>query len=127
VGEASVYWRVRDNDYAISMRNGHEAVITNAQLANTRWQQALIIGASLMLVVSLLAFGLLLVAIQQRLVEPPRFSVHIGHVYFGAPCPSPAFDCDINLNYYAVWRGQDMPNGRIHFDEVFFTYLKKKR
>jgi len=109
------------------MGNGREAVITNAQPANTRWQQALIIGASLMLVLTLLAFGLLLVAIQQRLVEPPRFSVHIGHVYFGAPCPSPAFDCDINLNYYAVWRGQDMPNGRIHFDEVFFTYLKKKR
>jgi hypothetical protein len=126
VGEASVYWRVRDNDYPISMGNGRKALTTNAQHSNARVQQALVIGMSLMLVVTLLAFGLLVVAIQQRVVEPPRFSLHIGHVYFGAPCPSPAFNCDINLNYYAVWRGQDMPDGRVHFEEVFFTYLPKK-
>ena len=126
MGAASVYWRIRDYDYRIFTGERRKAVLTNAQPANTRWQQALIIGASLMLVLTLLAFGLLLLAIQQRVVELPRFSVHIGNVYFVAPCPPP-FDCDVNLNYYAIWRGHDLPGGSIQFDEVYFTYLPKKR
>lgn len=100
-------------------------MFTNAQDSKARAQQALIIGASILPVVTLLAFALLLVAIQQRVVDPPRFAVHIGRVYFVAPCPPP-YDCDIHLNYYAVWRGQDLPGGNIRFDEVFFTYLPKK-
>jgi hypothetical protein len=102
-------------------------VIAYPQHTNARLQQALIIGASLALVLSLAAFALLAFAIQQRVLQPPAFSVRIGHVQFGAPCPTPAFDCDTSLNYYAIWRGQDLPDGSVQFYEIFFTYLPKKQ
>ena len=102
-------------------------MMENAHLTRDRWGPALVIAASLLVVAALLAVGLLVVAIQQRLVEPPRFALHFGQVYLDAPCPNPAVNCDINLNYYAVWRGQQLPDGRIHYEQVYFTYLQKKR
>ncbi len=100
--------------------------MTNTHLSHSRLGQALIIGASLLLVACLLALAGLVLALQQRALEPPQFAVHVGHVYWVAPCPPP-YDCDVKLNYYAVWRGHDLPNGEIHYDEVFFTYLPQKR
>ena len=98
----------------------------HSQPSISRLAQALIIGASLLLVMLLMAVALLAVAIQERVVELPPFVVHVGHYYLSAPCPAPTLVCDVNLNYYAIWRGQDLPDGRIHFDEMYFTYLKRK-
>lgn len=95
-------------------------------LHRDRWGQALVIAASLLLVLCLLGAGLLVVAIQQRLVEPPRFALHFGQVYLSAPCPAPTLVCDVDLNYYAIWRGQPLPDGRIHYVQIYFTYLQKK-
>ena len=92
----------------------------------SRLAQGLIIGASLLLVTLLLAVALLVVAIQQRVVELPHFVMHVGHYYLTAPCPAPTLVCDVNLNYYAIWSGHDLPDGRIHFDQMYFTYLNKK-
>lgn len=101
-------------------------VISYARPSQSRWPQVLVIAASLMLVLCLSGVGLLVFAIQQRVLDPPEFSVRIGHVQFGGPCPSLAFDCDTRLNYYAIWRGVDRPDGSVHFDELFFVYLPKK-
>jgi len=101
-------------------------VTTNTQSSIPRLAQALIIGAGLLLVTFLLAVTLLVVAVEQRVVELPPFVIHVGHYYVTAPCPAPTLVCDVNLNYYAVWTGHDLPDGRIHFDEVYFTYLKTK-
>ncbi len=87
--------------------------------------QALVIGLCLMLVVCLLASGLLAFALQQQALPLPTFSVKVGKVQFAAPCPQ-AFQCDINQPYYAIWRGDDLPNGTIHFQELYFTWLPKK-
>ena len=100
---------------------------TNTLLRRDRWGQTLVIGASLLLVLFMLGVGALAVAIQQRLVEPPHFALRVGHVYLSAPCPAPTLVCDTGLNYYAVWRGRDLPDGRIHFDQIYYTELPKKR
>ena len=99
---------------------------TNAQLRRDRWVQALVIAASLLLVLFLLGVAALAGAIQQRLMQPPHFVLHVGHLYLTAPCPAATLVCDPEENYYAVWRGYDLPDGRIHFDEVYFTYLHVK-
>jgi len=33
----------------------------------------------------------------------------------------------VDPNYYAVWVGNDQPDGSVRFHEVFFTYLPKRR
>jgi hypothetical protein len=43
------------------------------------------------------------------------------------PLPAPTLICNTGLNDYAIWRSHDLPNGHIHFDEVYFTYLPGKR
>ena len=87
--------------------------------------QALVIGLCLLLVVCLLSAGLLAFAFQQHALPLPTFSVRLGKVQFAAPCPQ-AFQCDINQPYYAIWRGDDQPNGITHFSELYFTWLPKK-
>jgi len=98
----------------------------HARPSNHFWGKALIIGASLLLAACLLGLAGLGLAVQQRALELPRFAVRIGALSVMAPCPPP-YDCDTRLNYYAVWRGRDLPNGDTHYDEVFFTYLPKRR
>jgi hypothetical protein len=102
-------------------------MLYDRQQSSSTLQQALVIGVCLLLVLSLLAVGLVVVAVQQRVVSLPAFSVRVGSVQFGGPCPSPAFNCDVNPNYYAVWVGNDQPDGSVRFHEVFFTYLPKRR
>src|SRR6185312_13514257 len=92
----------------------------------SRLAKALLIGAGLLLITLLLAVVLLVVAVQQRVVMLPNFVWHVGHYYVSAPCPAPTLVCDPYNNFYAVWTGHDLPDGRIHFDELYFTYLKPK-
>jgi len=97
-----------------------------AHLRRDRWVQALVILASLLLVLFMLGLGGLALAIQQRVLNPPHFALHVGHYYLTAPCPNPTLVCDPDVNYYAIWTGHDLPDGRIHFDEIYFSYLKIK-
>jgi hypothetical protein len=99
---------------------------TYAHFRRDRWVTALVIAASLLLVLFMLGVAALAVAIQQRVVQPPHFALHVGHLYLTAPCPAPTLVCDPEENYYAIWSGYDLPDGRIHFDEVFFRYLPTK-
>jgi hypothetical protein len=98
----------------------------HAQPSISRLAQALLIGAGLLLVGLLMACALLAVAIEERVLQPPQFVIHLGHYYVTAPCPAATLVCDSKPNYYAVWVGQDLPDGRIHFDEKYFTYLHQK-
>jgi hypothetical protein len=67
------------------------------------------------------------VAIQQRLIEPPRFAVRIANIEFAAPCPAQGFICDGPLPWYAIWRGDDQPDGSITYRQLYFIYLKPAR
>ncbi|MEO7910333.1 MAG: hypothetical protein ABIV47_11855 [Roseiflexaceae bacterium] len=73
------------------------------------------------------ACPLSVVAIQQRVIEPPRFAVRVGNVELAAPCPARGFICDGALPWYAVWRGDDQPDGSITYRQLFFIYLKPAR
>ena len=101
-------------------------MIANAHLTRDRWGQVLVIAASLLLVLFMLGVGALALAIQQRVLQPPPFALHVGQLYLTAPCPTPTQVCDPQENYYAIWRGRDLPNGHIHFDEIYFVYLPGK-
>jgi hypothetical protein len=71
-------------------------------------------------VLVLLALALTVVAIQQRALELPVFSVRLGRVQFTGPCPTPTPSCDDANGFYAVWRGDDQPDGSVLFHELFF-------
>src|SRR5262245_50198435 len=106
-----VYWRIRAWDYRIFKLEGDPVMNAHAHLARDRWGPAGVVGASLLLVAALLTVAGLVMAIEERLVEPPAFALHLGPVYLSAPCPAPTLVCDTGLNYYSVWRGYDLPDG----------------
>jgi hypothetical protein len=47
----------------------------------------------------------------------------IGSTEFSAPCPRHGFQCDPQVRYYAIWRGDSQPNGSIRYRLLYFTYL----
>ena len=75
----------------------------------------------------LAACPLSVVAIQQRVIEPPRFAVRVGQVEIAAPCPAQGFICDGPLPWYAIWWGDDQPDGSITYRQLYFIYLKSNR
>ena len=95
---------------------------------NRRHQLGLI-GLSLCLTLGLLlaACPLSVVAIQHRLIAPPHISVRVGSVEIAAPCPAQGFICDHPLPWYAIWRGDDQPDGSITYRQLYFIYLKPVR
>lgn len=88
-----------------------------------------LIGLSVGLVLALLlaAVPLSIVAVQQRVIEPPRFAVRVGGVEIAAPCPARGFDCTGPLPWYAIWWGDDQPDGSITYRQIYFIYLKRAR
>jgi hypothetical protein len=96
---------------------------------NRRRHQAGLISLSVCLALGLLlaAVPLSAVAIQNRLIAPPSFAVRVGGVEFAAPCPSRGFICDHPLPWYAIWRGDDQPDGSITYRQLYFIYLKPAR
>jgi len=91
---------------------------------NSGLAPALILSLSLALVLLLAACPLSAVAIQQRVLGLPTFAVRLGHVEFAAPCPTRGFVCDRDTPFYAIWRGDDQPDGSIRYQELFFIYLR---
>jgi hypothetical protein len=94
-----------------------------------RRHQAWLIGLSLCLTLGLLlaACPLGALAIQHRLIEPPHFSVRFRSVEIAAPCPRRGFVCDHPLPWYAIWWGDDQPDGSITYRQLYFIYLKPLR
>ena len=75
----------------------------------------------------LAACPLSVVAIQQRVIAPPHFAVRVGNIEIAAPCPPRALICDGPLPWYAVWWGDDQPDGSITYRQIYFIYLKSNR
>jgi hypothetical protein len=84
------------------------------------------LSLSLTLGLLLAACPLSVVAIQQRMIPPPSFAVRLGSVEIAAPCPPRVFICDESTPFYAVWRGDDEPDGSITYRQLFFMYLKPR-
>ena len=94
-----------------------------------RQHQLALIGLSLCVSLGLLlaACPLGIAAIQQRVIAPPRFAVRVGNVEIAAPCPAQGFICDEPLPWYAIWWGDDQPDGSITYRQLYFIYLKPVR
>jgi hypothetical protein len=37
-----------------------------------------------------------------------------------AACPTPTPSCDDAKTFYAIWRGDDQPDGSVTFHQLFF-------
>jgi hypothetical protein len=72
----------------------------------------------------LAACSLGLLAVQQRVLTPPPLVLRLGHTEFAAPCPPRVFVCDASTPWYAIWRGEDQPDGSITYRQLFFMYLR---
>jgi hypothetical protein len=92
-----------------------------------RGARALILSLVMALGLLLAACPLSLLAIQQRVIAPPAFAFRIGNVEFAAPCPTREFICDEGTPWYAIWRTEDMPDGRTIGRQLFFVYQRPKR
>jgi hypothetical protein len=88
-----------------------------------------LIGLSLCVTLALLlaVCPLSVIAVQQRVIEPPRFALRVGSVEIAAPCPAQGFICDGPLPWYAIWWGDDQPDGSITYRQLYFIYLKSNR
>ena len=91
---------------------------------NRRRYLAPLMALAVVLLMVLAACPLSVVAIQQRLITPPTFTVDIGEVEFAAPCPNRRVSCPPPLPWYAIWRGDREPDGSITYRQIFFIYLK---
>jgi hypothetical protein len=94
---------------------------------DTRLQQALIVAVSLAMVLLLTGCLLGLAAVHQRVIPPPAFSVQLVGVEIAGPCPSRVITCDKYPPFYALWRGDRQPDGRMVYRQLFFVYLRPTR
>jgi hypothetical protein len=97
------------------------------QYRSRRGARAAILGLAMALALLLAACPMSLVAIQQRVIAPPAFAFRLGNVEFAAPCPTRVFICDEGTPWYAIWRTEDMPDGKTIGRQLFFMYLRPKR
>ena len=86
---------------------------------------AIVVGLALALLLG--ACPLSALAVQHRVIAPPSFAVRLNGVEYAAPCPTRGFICDNQMPWYAIWRGDDEPNGTITYRQLFFVYLKPQR
>jgi hypothetical protein len=100
------------------------------EMRQRRQHQLLLIGLSVCVTLGLLlaACPLSIVAIQHRVIEPPRFAVRVGRAEITAPCPARGRPlCDGPLPWYAIWWGDDQPDGSITYRLLYFIYLTPNR
>ena len=90
-------------------------------------RRAVVLGLGLMFGLLLAACALSAIAMHQRVIPPPAFAIRLGHVEIAAPCPPRGFSCDESLPWYAIWRGDDEPDGSITYRQLFFVYLRPTR
>ena len=87
----------------------------------------IILSLSVTLGLLMAACPLSIVAVQQRVIAPPRFAVRFGSVEIAAPCPAQGVICDEPMPWYAIWWGDDQPDGSITYRQLYFIYLKSYR
>jgi hypothetical protein len=111
------------------MANSKHANASDIPYNSRRRHQLGLVVLSVCVTLGLLlaACPLSIVAIQQRVIAPPRFAVRIGTVELAAPCPPRALICDGPLPWYAIWWGDDQPDGSITYQQLYFIYLKPAR
>ena len=90
----------------------------------SRIVQAGLIAAGLLLALLAAAVGLGVWAFQEGRLHPPAFEVKFGRIEHSAPCPA-RLDCEDKQRYYAIWRGDQQPDGTIRYRLVYFTYLNR--
>jgi hypothetical protein len=83
-----------------------------------------LIAGSLTLAILAAAVGTAALALHQGWLHPPPFEVTLGRMEFSAPCPA-RLDCEGKQRYYAIWRGDQQPDGSIRYRLVYFTYLNR--
>lgn len=87
-------------------------------------------------------------AVYERVIPPPTFSVKVGATEFAAPhsgerellrsspaqaplapapCPPSEFTCEEYPAFFALWRGDPQPDGSVLYRQLWFVYLKTKR
>jgi hypothetical protein len=96
---------------------------TRHDLSHSR-RQALIISLGLAFGLLLAACPLSMVAVQQRVIQPPVFALRLGSVEIAAPCPVRFSVCDSSTPWYAIWRSDHRPDGSFQSRQLFFMYLK---
>ena len=99
----------------------------DSQYRSRRGARTLILGLALALGLLLAACPMSLLAIQQRVIAPPKFAFRIRNVEIAAPCPTRVFICDEGTPWYAIWRTEDMPDGSTIGRQIFFMYLRPRR
>ena len=65
-------------------------------------------------------------AVYERVIPPPAFSVRVAGVEFAAPCPPSEFTCEEYPAFFALWRGDPQPDGSVLYRQLWFVYLKSK-
>ena len=96
-----------------------------ARLPNySRLAQAGLIAASVLLALIVAGMGAAALALHEGWLHPPAFELTLGRIELSAPCPA-RLDCEDKQRYYAVWRGDQQPDGSIRYRLVYFTYLKQ--
>jgi hypothetical protein len=86
--------------------------------------QAAVVLAGLLLALAMAACALGAAGVRLGALRPPTFSITFAGHELAAPCPQ-ALSCDINQPYYALWRGDQRPDGSWNFHELFFMWLKR--
>lgn len=80
-----------------------------------------------LLIVLVVSCPFSLIAIEQRVIAPPAFSVRLGRFEIAAPCPTRVFDCPHPMPWYAIWLSEERPNGGVHFEQLYFHYFPPAR
>jgi hypothetical protein len=85
--------------------------------------QAFLVGLGIVVCLLLAACPLGAIAIHQRVLPPPKFSLRIGNQELVGPCPARMPVCDEATPWYAIWWGEHRPDG-VRYEQIFFTYLR---
>ena len=99
--------------------------MSDTPVALPRWNSCLLaafLAGVLLMLIALLATGpLTVVAVQQRVIPPPAFTVRLGNAEIVAPCPG-KIQCDESTPYFGVWWGRAQRDGSVNYRQVFFMY-----
>lgn len=91
------------------------------------WLVAGVMGLCVVVGVPCALLPLGAVAVYERVIPPPTFSVKVGATEFAAPCPPSELICDEYPPFFALWRGDQQPDGSVEYRQLIFIYLNPKR
>jgi hypothetical protein len=88
--------------------------------------QVFLVGLTVAVIVLLATAPLTALAVQHRVIGPPRFAFRLGAVEVISPCPRQV-PCDESTPYFGVWLGDEQPDGSRAYRHLFFMYRKPVR